>query len=77
MLMSVDLLTLTIGCGRLFFKTTMPFLREAAIDSVRCQETDARDLYFSQRDAILNFPKASQVTRLTRSERRPFVDARR
>ena len=43
----------TIGCGRCFFTTTMPFLRETAMHSMRCQATGAWLLYFSTRAAIL------------------------
>ena len=38
-------------------------------------ETGTRPLYLSQRAAILNLPRASQVTRLARSGWRSFVDA--
>jgi hypothetical protein len=66
-----------MGWGRRLFVITAPFLREAAIDSVRYQETGARALYFSQSPAMLNFPNVSQVTSLTLSfGRQPLVEAR-
>ena len=45
-----------MGWGQRFFVIAAPFLREAAIDSVKYQETGARSLYFSQSPAMLNFP---------------------
>ena len=67
-----------MGWGLRLFVITPPFLRDAAIDSVRYQETGAHSLYFSQSLPILNFPRASQVTRFVFScGRRALIDAQK